>query len=111
MKSKKRLFVEYALTSPKFKKFKSVDFRGINDNTLVKLSIYIPCSTNSNNDNNESDLFCPLRTKRKCTGERKCLESCQCFEIPDDWQPALNDFYTYVLCNKVCCFVSQIKIF
>ena len=35
--------------------------------------------------------------EKNCIGEQECLKTCQCFALPDDWQPALNDFYTYVL--------------
>ena len=34
------------------------------------------------------------RLKTECTGTISCFSQCLCFILPDDWQPALNDFYT-----------------
>ena len=76
-------------------KFQSVDFRGINDDTYVTLPLDIGCTANSVFGDNNSFCF-NSRLGRDCTGEDECLSLCQCFEIANDWQPALNDFYTYV---------------
>ena len=83
--------------------FSSVNFRGINDNTTVYLSSGIGCTINSiYGEKNESissyrNYACVNeRTLASCTGEQECLSTCQCFEISQDWHPALNDFYTYV---------------
>ena len=88
--------------------FSSVDFRGINDNTHVYLSSFISCTVNSIYGDNNNAISSNVnygclgeRTSDSCTGEKDCLSTCQCFEIPQDWQPALNDFYTYVnFCAK-----------
>ena len=82
--------------------FQGVDFRGINDNTYVWLSSDIGCTASSVYGNNNSvssieNYVClHERTDEECTGEKECVSTCFCFEIPQDWQPALNDFYTYV---------------
>ena len=81
--------------------FDSVDFRGINDDTAVGLPMKVQCSINSvygkkMNDTGISFACLSSRTEYICNGERDCLSTCQCFEIPQDWQPALNDYYTYV---------------
>ena len=78
--------------------FTSVDFRGIGDYTDVTLSSEIVCAAESvYPDRDTSDYICTVRSQAYCIGEKACIETCQCFRLPDDWQPSLNDFYTYVI--------------
>ena len=79
----------------------SVDFRGLNYRTHVYLSPNVGCSVNSvygdTHNSSSSNYICiNSRSNFECTGEEQCLATCRCFEIPQDWEPAFNDFYTYV---------------
>ena len=77
--------------------FDSVDFRGVGRTTQISLDQRVPCAVESLYRFTTQDYICTRRLKRQCTGEENCLDTCQCFKLPDDWQPSLNDFYTYVI--------------
>ena len=85
-------------------KFTNVDFRGLGDDTWVYLRKEIACAAVSvyPNTGTVDDIICILRRDSACTGEGECIETCQCFKLPDEWQPGLNDFYTYVLYINTC---------
>ena len=57
-------------------------------------------SSNYNNNNNYTistyKMVCIIdrSTDFQCTGAPECFSKCVCFLVRNDWQPALNDFYT-----------------
>lgn len=77
--------------------FDSVDFRGLPDDATVLLDRFVPCAAQSLYSG-EEEYICTTRHRYYCTGESECLDTCECFKLPDDWEPGLNDFYTYVNC-------------
>ena len=87
--------------------FDIVDFRGLDDKTFVQLDEDIACALESKypglSISQLKEYICTRRRESHCTGETDCLNTCQCFKLPDDWQPSLNDFYTYVIFINLLC--------
>ena len=42
----------------------------------------------------------------KCIGVGGCFDLCYCFQIPSDWQPGWNDWYTITVSFVLLCIVS-----
>ena len=93
-------------------KIELVNFWGLNDDTNVVLTEDSVCTIDSyftSRDNydwnsnastmieNLDRALCIPRKATHCTGTQECLNTCECFIISTEWQPALNDFYTYVV--------------
>ena len=95
--------------------FTDVNFFGLDDDTIVSLSKENSCDKNAyfankrqvdNPDNWTVNALaiCEERISYRCKGVEDCFDTCVCFKIPQDWQPALNDFYT-ITASLVLLFV------